>query len=286
MSENFVTVGQGIPNRKSFWDKLIRMVNAESGTVTTPSPQLRAKSQTVVRMINRTGRTLKPGDWCEIDEEKFGGDEDKFFGNRPTVTGVAITDNETTRRLACALKSIRENGTGDAVVFGVCQTRVMMVQTNHQYAQPAAGEHSHLESTEDVTPYRIMSDTTTAAVAAGSVVPRNVLIGSAGGGGEPGSSIVLAQAQPGGIPKRTGIVMGFGRARLLEQIDNGIADINPLELTRDITVVNPSFRVAGQSGDRLIWLSDNSDGAMVIGWDEPNEGDPTAFQQRQPESAP
>lgn len=181
MSENFVTVGQGIPNTKSFWDKLIRMVNAESGTVTTPTPQPRKPSQTVVQMINRTGRTLNPGDWCEIDDEKFTNDEDKFFANPPTFTGVVITDNESTRRLACAMRSIRKDGTGDAVVFGVCQTRVMMIDPEHQYAQAASGEPSHLESTGDITPYRIMADPTGAATTTGSAVPRSVLIGSAGG---------------------------------------------------------------------------------------------------------
>lgn len=98
--------------------------------------------------------------------------------------------------------------------------------------------------------------------------------------GGAGSTIVLAQAQSGGIPKRNDAVMGSGSARLLVRSPS----TGNLELTDLITVLNPSNRIAGEKGDRLIWLSDNTNNALVIGWDDPNDGDPSGFAQQQPQS--
>lgn len=105
------------------------------------------------------------------------------------------------------------------------------------------------------------------------------------GGGSPGSSIVLAQAQAGGIPKRSTGGLGVGTARLLVEVPSSTNTSVPLELTTDIQVYNPSLKIAGEHGDRLIWLSDNKDGALVIGWDNPNENDPSIFPQQQPQTS-
>lgn len=97
------------------------------------------------------------------------------------------------------------------------------------------------------------------------------------GGGEPGSTIVLAQAPPSGIPKRSGFNMGIGSARLLGPASSGNSASQQLYLKNTITVHNPSLKIAGDKGDRLVWLSDNTNGAIVLGWDDPNNGDPSVF---------
>lgn len=186
------------------------------------------------------------------------------------------TPGEDAIAIAVLAAPIGDGRTAGAWLHGFVTLQIDVIEADHKYVDAKNGS-TQFESGEEG--YAIQWKESGTGVKWAVVN----LSRQSGGGGEPGSSIVLAQAQPGGIPKRTGIVMGFGRARLLEQIDNGIENINPLELTREITVVNPSLKVAGAEGDRLIWLSDDSDDAMIIGWDRPNDGDPTVFQQRQPE---
>ena len=98
------------------------------------------------------------------------------------------------------------------------------------------------------------------------------------GGGTPGSTVVVAEAQLGGIPARSGVRPGQGNAKVL------ILDGDDLFLSSEIRVLNPSLKIAGAMGDRLIWLSDSSNGALVLGWDDPNTNQFPGFQILQPQS--
>lgn len=130
-----------------------------------------AESPNVVTVINKSGGTLTAGTPVRLTEvDNFGNATRAMLFRRKVFQADEIdADWETDFNYAILMETLVDDGVGLAAVGGVCQAKIILASTLHQYATFAPGSLAFSSTPDPSAPFKIL-DTDPDTLAAGKGV--------------------------------------------------------------------------------------------------------------------
>lgn len=266
--------GDDLPTSVQTWNPMLAAARAHktaappgAGSYTDRPPEVRIKNTTGSQLDRGAVVFVAPDDDPEITPD----DSEDQFQQFPILKGSEFGSSDDQPAVAFVLaQPLADGKIGAAHVTGIVSVKIDIGSADDTHAQYKA----------DATIFKSSTSGWPIVWKQAGTGEKWAYVNLAAAPAPP-SVVGYVQAPVGGITARSGVSPGAKLCQVLVQATEDGNDYVAGELVfngESVTIHNFFKRVAGQLGDRLVQVSGTTENSAVLGWDDPNDGDPTVFK--------